>query len=321
MKQLTVLRTGGGSPPSIPVIRELVMQGIHVVVADADPYSVGLYYAKDSVIIPKANDKNFIKTVIQLCKAKKIDIILPAVDEEVLILSKNLSILQKNGIKAIVPPEEIAKTCLDKLATIRFFKDNDIPSPKAYSAKAKFSKNDLPVIFKPRQGRGSRNIFVANTIRELEFLIKTYPQAIIQEFVEGAEYTIDLLVNYQHEVVCAVPRERILTESGISIKGRTVSDTAIINASIDIVSKLKITGPINIQCIKDKKGRLFFIEINPRLAGGVALSIAAGAPIIKGLVDMFNDRTPRPNFAFKEGLVMLRYWEDIFIDNSKIPQL
>ena len=43
------------------------------------------------------------------------------------------------------------------------------------------------------------------------------------------------------------------------------------------ISKLlNFYGPINIQLIQDKNGKIWLIEINPRLSGSVEFSIKAG---------------------------------------------
>ena len=46
-------------------------------------------------------------------------------------------------------------------------------------------------------------------------------------------------------------------------------------------------GPINIQCFICKDGSVKFVEINPRIAGGMALGFAATENWINLIVDHF----------------------------------
>ena len=114
-----------------------------------------------------------------------------------------------------------------------------------------------------------------------------------------------------------VPRERIQTESGISIKGRTVFDREIIAYCDKIARALKLVGPSCIQCIKNKKCTKF-IEINNRFGGGSILSIKSDPSIISNIKRIIGGGSVIPSSNFKEGLTMLRYYQEVFLEESNL---
>ena len=89
-----------------------------------------------------------------------------------------------------------------------------------------------------------------------------------------------------------------------------------------IVEDLKIVGPANIQCIKSKKGKIKFFEINPRFAGTHVIAIKAGLNSIHLIMEMYSGRGVKPFLGkFKKGVVMVRYWNEIFFTNQRGKQI
>jgi carbamoyl-phosphate synthase large subunit len=170
-------------------------------------------------------------------------------------------------------------------------------------------------VIKPQFGRGSQDVYIAKNKEELDFYIKKVNQPIIQEFVEGREYTVDILADKDGNALSIVPRLRLETESGISVKSQTVKDEEIIDYSRKIVKELRLFGFSCIQCIRknDKPKEIKFIEVNTRFGGGGILSIKADASIIPNLLRLIRQEEPQPSQGFKEGLIMLRYYSEVFI--------
>lgn len=315
----TIMRTGVGSSPSISTILTLQKLGVKIIGVDCNPLSIGFYFADVGYCIPKAEDPEYIPTLLKICKTEKVDAILPAVDEELIVLANHKDEFEKIGVFVVVAEKRVIEICSDKFKTYNFFAKNNISTPLTYEAlKVNLDKVTYPKIIKPRFGRGQHNVYKVNNQRELEFFREYVDNPLLQDYIEGKEYTIDVLADFNGRVVCVVPRRRLAVESGVSIKGITIYKKEIIDNCIDIVKKLGITGPMNIQCFIDKNNKLFFTEINPRLAGGVALSVAANANILESLVKLLKGEDVKECFDFEENLLMLRYWAEKFIKKDEI---
>ncbi|MEW6096230.1 MAG: ATP-grasp domain-containing protein [bacterium] len=315
----TIMRTGVGSLPSVSTIKTLQKLGVKVVGVDCNPLSIGFYFADIGYCIPKAEEPGYIPTLLKICKKEKVNAILPAVDEELVVLANHKDELEKKGIFVVVARKEVVETCFDKFKTYNFFIQNNIPTPITFDAlKVNLDKTTYPKIIKPRFGRGQHDVYKINNRKELKFFREYVKKPLLQDYIEGQEYTIDILADFNSKVICVVPRKRLEVESGISTKGITTYKKEIIDSCIDIVKKLGIIGPANIQCFMDKNNKLLFTEINPRLAGGVALSVAAGSNILLNLVKLLKGEEVEECFDFKEDLLMLRYLAERFIKKDEI---
>ncbi|MFH0775825.1 MAG: ATP-grasp domain-containing protein [bacterium] len=309
---MTILRTGSGSLASAPVLTGLKNLGVRVIACDSDPLSFGLFTQDKGYVIPKAEEPDFIDKLKEICKKEKVDAILPAVDEEIRVLARNRKFFEDDGIRLIVPQEKVVETCSDKWLTYKFFVEFAIPTPLTGIDGI---PEKYPVIIKPRFGRGGRGIQKIEDKEAFCFFSKRRSDCIWQEYLQGEEFTIDILSDWEGRVISLSGRKRLATESGISVKGIIERNKKIERLAKKIAETLKITGPSNIQCFW-KGDAPYFTEINSRLSGGLALSEKAGARILENLVRLLSEMPPkRP--TIKEGVIMLRYYEQIFLVGSK----
>ena len=308
-KNLTILRTAVGCTASISFIRELKKRNIRVIGTDCNPISVGLHLCDKGYVVPCGDDPDFIRKILEICKEEKVDAILSGPEEELLILSRNKELFEKIGVLVLSPDYESVSICADKLKTYEFFRKHSIPTPEVYEDyNIKF-----PAIIKPRFGRGGRGVYRIDSVSDLNFFKGKVENPIIQEYVEGIEYTVDTFADLEGNPLSVIPRVRIHVESGISVKGLTKYEDDLIDYSKKIVKKLKLIGPACIQAIKNDDG-VKFTEINPRFGGGSILSIKADPSIMNNLIKMIKGEKPSPSKSFKEDLLMLRYYSELFLE-------
>ncbi len=325
MSIIPVMVTGVGGPAGVAVVKSLLKQNeleLRVIVADMNPLSAGLYLGHKFYILPAATESHFLTSVADICRREGIKVLIPTVDAESFVLAQSREKFEELGVALTISEPDAIETCEDKIKTYKFFLENDIPTPITYlpeelgyfslREEERGTKSvDYPLIIKPRRGRGSRDTVRVDTKEELDILIKHVPDPIIQKYIEGKEYTLDTLSDLEGRVIAVVPRERIETKAGISYKGRIVKDNRLIEYGRRIASLLKIKGPSNIQCMIDSE--IWFTEINPRFSGGLPLTIAAGIDTPLLLVKLALGYEVNIDGEFKEGLTMLRYWEEVFL--------
>jgi carbamoyl-phosphate synthase large subunit len=123
---------------------------------------------------------------------------------------------------------------------------------------------------------------------------------IVQEYIEGTEFTVDAFISKTGEHFI-YPRIRLCTYGGVSQVGRTTMDKEIIKVTKQIIEFLDFVGPINLQFIK-KNNIPYLIEINPRLSGGIGITYANGANLPDmAIKDHFGESYTLPKL--REGLV------------------
>lgn len=314
----TVLRTAAGAPVAPFVIKALKqIPGVRVVAVDCDPLSCGFAFADRHYQVPRVDAEGFLETMLEICRQESVDLLLPDLDEELALLAAARDRFLALGTRVVVSAPDVIRECTDKYRTFLFFRDRGIPTPETWLPEEVGAGQSLrlPVIVKPRCGRGSSGVFRAGSRKELEYSLERVTNPLIQEFVDGVEYTIDTMSDLEGKFLYCSVRQRLATDSGISVKGRTVVHPVISEFTRRIVEGLPIAGPACVQGIEDKDG-IKFTEINPRLAGGVPLSIAAGAPILTDLVRLARGAHATGPAAYHGNLLMIRFWEDVFVDEK-----
>ncbi len=333
MKAINVLVSSAGSAPAVAVIKALAIQKhfkINIFAVDMDETSAGFYLENVSTYytVPSSNDEDFIPKIKQICKSDNISIVIPIIDEELIIFAKAKKEFQDVGVKVLVNEPEVVERCKNKEKAAIFFKSQNITTATTGSALAinnsdfpldlENEEMSFPIMLKPIYGRGSEGIEKCNTKEDFLFFknnIKNKEEIIPQEFIEGTEYTVDIVASPEGEILQAIPRERIVIKAGMVYKGRTVKDRALMDTAKNIAKKTGITGPCNIQFIK-KGDEFYVIEINPKFAAGLPLTVNAGVNIPLLLIRIQLEENYRPTESeldFKDSFYMMRYWEEKYL--------
>jgi carbamoyl-phosphate synthase large subunit len=139
---------------------------------------------------------------------------------------------------------------------------------------------------------------------------------VSQEYIKGEEYTVDVFCDIQGVPVYVIPRRRLAVESGLSTRGEVVKNDEVIRYVREICSHTHLVGPSCLQCICSKKG-IFFTEINPRFCGGSSLAMEATENWYTLIRRMYDGEDARARVV-KWGLVMVRYYADLFVNKKDI---
>lgn len=323
-KRNTILVTSIGK--RVQLIKHL-SKSFNIVGVDAGDLNPCRYFVDKFYKIHKASDINYISNLLKICEDENVRIIIPLYEGEFSKLNDNKSLFEKINTKIMLSSEKIIEICKDKYKTFEYFTSEGIKTPKVYSKVEieniieTMDTDKLPLFIKPRDGMGSSNTFRINSIKELEFFKDYVKDGIIQECIEGTEYTVDVLIDFNGKPVYIIPRERIEVRCGEVVKSRTVRDDVLINETIKVIYSLNklqdeknnaAVGPLTIQFFKTDK-HIYLLEINPRFGGGVPLSFACGADYGSAIAHMINNEkiSFANNYSCK---VMLRFDDAIYIE-------
>lgn len=289
----------------------------NVVAVDISTTAPAIYHADKHHIVPRISADNFVDEVINVCKKENINLIVPTIDTELKKLSDNKELIEcKTNAKVLVSRDEVIKICRDKYNTQAFFEKNGFEMPRLINKEDIKSKDyNFPLFIKPLNGSSSINTFKINNDRELEFFLDYVPEPIVQEFIEGDEFTIDVFTDFESNPITIVPRQRIATRGGEVAKGIVKKDRDIIEKVREVIDVLKPIGHITVQCMKTKDG-IKFIEINPRFGGGAPISIKAGANSPKNLYKLLLGEELKYNEDYEENLLALRHDEAVFLNHE-----
>jgi len=316
--QYNILVVPGGSGMAIAAVKMFKKDAkMNIIAVDTNNLSPGLYLAHKGYIIPPFKDTPFYSVIKNIVKKEKIDLIIPALDTILLEFSEKREEFEKLGAKVLVSEPKTIKITRDKWKTYNELKDI-IPFPQSFINK-KDINIDFPLIMKPRRGSGSKDVYKITSNRELDFFYKRVENPIIQEYLEGKEYTVDCLADMKGNLLICIPRERIEMKAGISVKGRIVKDERLDEIAIKISKHIRFTGPFFFQVKEDREGVFKLMEINPRISGTMSLSSSSGPNIHNLAVRLiFGEKINIPKIKY--GLYVTRYWEDIYLTKEELKK-
>ena len=174
---------------------------------------------------------------------------------------------------------------------------------------------EFPLFIKPKSGSSSINAFKVNNKKELSIYMDIIQDPIVQEFIEGEEYTVDVFLDFEGNVITIVPRLRIATRGGEISKGKIIKDREIINDIKRLMKVLKPIGHITVQLMKTQRG-IEYIEINPRFGGGAPMSIQSGADSCENLYRLMMGEKLEYNENYRENIMFLRFDKSICLDEN-----
>ena len=296
--------------------------GIHtkIYAADISNTAPALYFADEFRIVSRINSGRYIDDIIEICNNDDIDLIIPTIDTELEILAKNKKLIEsKTKVIVHVSDENVVAICNDKIKSYEFFVNNGFLAPRLITENdIKNGNYQLPLFIKPLNGSSSINTFKINTKEELEFFYNYIKEPIVQEFISGEEFTIDVFCDFSGKVISVTPRIRIATRSGEILKGKIVKDPEITEDVIKLVKVLKPIGHITVQCMKTKRG-IEYIEINPRFGGGAPMSIKAGADSCEYLFRLLLGENLEFMSNAKDGMYFSRFDDCVILDEELRP--
>lgn len=318
MSDITVLVVPAGSGMAIAAIKALRQdKDLRVVSADSDKLAPGLYLSHRGYMVPPFKDKAFYSTLKKIIVKEKVKVVIPALDTILLDFSKRERDFESTGAKVLISNPKAIETARDKWKTYVELR-NVLPFPRSFIRKGDIDIG-YPLNIKPRSGSGSQQVYKINSEEELNFFFDRVENPIVQEYLCGKEYSVDCLSDMNGNLLLCIPRERIETKAGISVKGRIVKDERLEDMAAKIASKLLLSGPFFFQAKEDGNGMPKIIEINARIAGTMCLSSFSGPNIHSSAVRLcVGEDVKIPEIRY--GLYVTRYWEEIYLTDKEITE-
>ncbi|MBN2167802.1 MAG: ATP-grasp domain-containing protein [Actinobacteria bacterium] len=280
---------------------------------DTNPLAPALQEVDEKIIVPSCESNGFIPEIIKICSEREVDVIVPLIDPELSVYAANMAEFEKIGTTVAASDARAADICGDKVLTAAFLEESGLPYLKtAILGVDKWADIvQLPAVLKPRSGSGGKDVYIVNSGEEVEVLFKRVEKPILQELARGQEITLDCMVDFSHQPLRIVARERLEIRAGESSKGRTVKDAEVTRLTSALLRKLNARGPVTVQCFR-YENQYVFTEINPRFGGGYPLAHAAGADFPYILLSMCSGKTIGEDMnAYEENVYFCRF-DDAF---------
>ncbi|HSX54397.1 MAG TPA: ATP-grasp domain-containing protein [Sphingomonas sp.] len=287
---------------------------LRIIACDIQPeWSAACRLADLSVKVPCASDPDYIPAIEAICREHNVGLAVPTIDPELSPLAEARERFAASGTTVAVSALPVIEICRDKLQTANFLGAHGIPVPRTIDLATANPRNwGGPAIVKPRHGSAGRAITRVDSLDELTGA-ETEPM-VVQELLEGEEWTVNLYFDDTGDLRSVVPHRRIQVRAGEVEKGVTGRPEQLIK----IAERMAVClpgprGALCYQAIIGADGSAKVFEINARFGGGYPLADYAGACFAQWLIE---ERLGLPRTAadsWTEGVAMLRFDAAIFV--------
>ena len=318
MKELKVLFTGAGRRIElIQAFRNAALRlniNLTIFGADLDMTAPALTYCDYVRKVCRMKDDRYIPELISICQKDKIDLLIPTIDTDLLLLSNHVALFGTTKV-LISAPDKIA-ICRNKNYTSDFFKSCGCYAPAPVNDWRSY-EDVFPCFIKPKDGSGSINAFKVESSKELEMYAEQIRDYIVQPFIEGREYTVDIFCDFDGNPIYITPRIRSQVRAGEVLKTQISMDEQIIEECKRIIARFQPVGPMTIQLIRQNTtNKDYFIEINPRFGGGAPLSMKAGARSAEALLSLMVHGKAVCTEAISDGAVFCRFDQSVCVQKG-----
>jgi len=325
MKELHILVTGVGRRVELmQALRQAALKlniNLKIYGADMAGTAPALAYCDYTRKVCAMRDPEYISQLVDICVKDRINLVLPTIDTDLLILSRNTDAFDEIGTKVLISKPDKVLICRDKNNTGEFFESCGLKAPRTYN-DYKVYPGPFPCFIKPKDGSSSINAFKVEDEEELAVYAGQVDDYIIQPFVSGKEFTVDVFCDFNGNPIFITPRVRVQVRAGEVLKTEICIDETIIEEVKKLCASFKPCGPMTVQLIKDKNtGDNYYIEINPRYGGGAPLSMKSGARSAEALLKLLcGEEVAYQEDASCNGAVYSRFDQSVCISEGDDTQ-
>ncbi len=261
MEKSSVIVTGIGGNVGQGVLRNIrdLKLDICLIGTDIESFTPGNHLCDYSIKVPYSYEESYIDVISKIVDKYSVKLIIPTTDYEVYYLSLHQP---KINAKVLASDSKTTNIYLDKYLSYKHHKRFEIPFAKTW-LPSEYKNQEQGIIVKPREGRGSRDIFF-NPKNPNSFSDKY----IIQPLYKGKEITTAFYVTKTGSLHGFFTLEREL-QNGTTVKSKTTREfddklKIIIEKMIEHSGFL---GSLNLQSIVTKTGDVIPFEVNCRISG------------------------------------------------------
>jgi carbamoyl-phosphate synthase large subunit len=291
-----------------------------VVAVDPNPLAPAQYAAQVRASAPPIDDPEYVPELARLCAAHGVGAVLPLTDLDIEKLAR-----ASPTLPALVPSAEVARATYDKYEAHLMLERLGLPSPPTVLPHhADLDALDYPVMVKPRQGSGARQVHLAHDPSQARFFVEYIDEpTMVQRAMGGPELSIDCLGDMSGRCLNAIPRTMLESRGGESIKGTTIDDPELVELGRRVMEALAVRGPATIQVFRDPRLGVRITDINTRFGGAFpapALAALPGRSYPELIVRMAAGERIEPRVGeYRRDVTFTRYYWQLELDERLQP--
>jgi carbamoylphosphate synthase large subunit len=270
-----VVVTGVGGPAGSALALELARAGVPVLGVDMRPVRVaGIETAR----VPAVAEPRFARELLRRARRFGATTLIPTVSEELPVLARLRDRGRWPGPELLLASRPSIELAADKWRTCAALADAGIPVPRfALVAELEGGQHaarllGTPFLSKPRVGRGGRGVEIhrvgIGAQGDAPRVFAAGDAAILQEFVPGDEYSVNLHLDADRSnAIAVVLRKTALRQGSVgnAIAVERVAAGDVARVAIDAARVLGLCGPLDVDVRRRATGEPVVLELNARV--------------------------------------------------------
>ena len=329
---VTGLNATDNPGPGIPVIRSLKEAksfSCDIIGLSYENMEPGIFLSSlvercYQIPYPACGSEALLERIKYINQQKKIDIIIPNFDAELLSFIQIEPLLNELNIKMCLPSSvQIEARQKDKLAVLGKSLSINIPETTSISSSSEINSINLQYPFWVK-GALYEAYLSHNFSETSSAFYKIYGKwgapVLLQQHIPGQQYNITACGDGKgNTIACVAMRKLYITNMGKAWAGISVKNEILTQICHDFISATKWKGGLEFEIIKkEDEDKFYVIEINPRLPAWVYLATSVGQNIPEQMVHIANCTEPKVYDDYSAGKMFIRYSWDLIIDHSVV---
>ena len=314
-----VLLTVTGAVSADIAIKTFKQMGLRIIGCDSHPktWIIGSNEVDVFYQAPLISDvDSYLPFIKDLCLKEKIDYVVPMIDIEVDLFTKNREWFEEHNITLCISSAPTIKILRNKKLLSDFIRDN-CPSirhiPTLMLRDVKDLPWNFPIVCKPYNGRSSQGLtFLYSEEEWNEFRKDADPDLyIVEPFIEGPVVMVEIVRQPDTKKVVAMTRRELMsTPHGLSTCVNIYQDKSLEDNCKILADKLDIRGNVNFEFLLDPDGEYHFVECNPRFSAGLEFSCIGGYNCVENHIKCFMGKEI-DDYRFQHPMVISRRYEEV----------
>jgi carbamoyl-phosphate synthase large subunit len=326
---LTVLLLGLGGNVSQGILKALRLSSlpVRIVGACVSPTSAGLYGADRALVSPLVDDEGFDDWLVATCRRENVDAVLSGVEPVLAALAARRGEFEDaTSATFIVSPPETLAIGNDKLLTCEWLQNSGLAFPRCVLSSDRdgierlAAECGLPLIAKPRYGKGGEGVTMLSSSRDLERIVD-FPSYVVQEYLGSAsdEFTVGCWSDGDGHVRGCIVMRRELT-GGTTTAVTVEPCPPVRDEAIRIAGALRPLGPCNVQ-MRISDGRAVCFEINVRFSGTTPMRARLGFNDVEATIRHYVLGEPAVDLPLITSGHALRLWREVYPTAAVVEEL
>jgi len=291
------------------------------------------------IVAPLVLSPEYPDWLLNLCRDKQVDVVLPFVQAELAVLSENREKLESSGTKMSIASSASLSTLNNKRVMAQVF-PNLMPVQKVVSTPdeiVEFARmagyyTGTRLCCKIQGHCGGAGFAVLDEQKALDVSLfnragmpryisinqliditeKTGTQIILQEYIEGTDYSVAVLADHG-EVVGMCGFAGYFMEYGSVMSGEIIKNEAAYDIAEQITRRTCLDGNACFDFMVRPDGTPVLLECNPRINATIAFVEKAGGDFVyQRCRQLMGESLEGVSFDIDYGLRMVNYYDPCF---------